>query len=158
MTQVPGEIIRTADGMPLGLSLQRTLLRSRLRALLLVLPLLAFLTVTFVLPILDMLYRSVDNRIVASILPHTTVAIQTWDSKSTELPGEPVFEALVLDIQAAYEQKTLGRVGRRLNYEKPGMSSLFRNQAAVSSASLRRHSKSSFWRSTSAGTTSVSGD
>ncbi len=126
MTQGSGEIIRTADGMPLGLSLQRTLLRSRLRALMLVLPLLAFLTVTFVLPILDMLYRSVDNRIVASVLPQTTVAIQAWDSKSTELPGEPVFEALILDIQAAHEQKTLGRVGRRLNYEKPGMSSLFR--------------------------------
>ncbi|MXY14194.1 MAG: ABC transporter permease [Proteobacteria bacterium] len=126
MTRGSVEVIRTADGMPLGLSLQRTLLRSRLRALLLVIPLLAFLTVTFVLPILDMLYRSVDNRIVASVLPHTTVAIQAWDLKSTELPDEPVFEALVLDIQAAYEQKTLGRVGRRLNYEKPGMSSLFR--------------------------------
>lgn len=126
MTRGSGEVIRTADGMPLGLSLQRTLLRSRLRALMLVIPLLAFLAVTFVLPILDMLYRSVDNRIVASVLPQTTVAIQAWDSKSTELPDEPVFEALVLDIQAAHEQKTLGRVGRRLNYEKPGMSSLFR--------------------------------
>ena len=126
MTQGSAEVIRTADGLPLGVSLQRTLLRSRLRALMLVLPLLAFLTVTFVLPILDMLYRSVDNRIVESVLPQTTVAIQAWDANSTELPDEPIFEALVLDVQAAYEKKTLGRVGRRLNYEKPGMSSLFR--------------------------------
>ena len=126
MTQASGEVIRTADGMPLGLSLQRTLLQSRLRALMLVVPLLAFLTVTFVLPILDMLYRSVDNRIVASVLPNATVAIQTWDVKSAELPDESVFEALVLDIQTAHKNKTLGRVGRRLNYEKPGMSSLFR--------------------------------
>lgn len=126
MTQASGEVIRTADGMPLGLSLQRTLLQSRLRALLLVLPLLAFLTVAFVLPILDMLYRSVDNRIVASVLPNTAVAVQTWDAKSTELPDESVFEALVSDIQTAHKDKTLGRVGRRLNYEKPGMSSLFR--------------------------------
>ena len=126
MTQASAEVIRTADGMPLGISLQRTMLRSRLRALMLVLPLLAFLTVTFVLPILDILYRSVDNRIVESVLPQTTIAIQAWDTNSTELPDESVFEALVLDIQAAYADKTLGRVGRRLNYEKPGMSSLFR--------------------------------
>lgn len=126
MTQASAEVIRTADGMPLGISLQRTLFRSRLRALMLVLPLLAFLTVTFVLPILDMLYRSVDNRIVESVLPQTTVAIQAWDMNSTELPDESVFKALVLDVQAAYADKTLGRVGRRLNYEKPGMSSLFR--------------------------------
>lgn len=126
MTQGSAEVIRTADGIPLGLSLQRTLLRSRLRALMLVLPLLAFLTVTFILPILDMLYRSVDNQIVASVLPRTTVAIQIWDAKHPKLPDEPVFEALVLDIQAAYADKTLGRVGRRLNYEKPGISSLFR--------------------------------
>ena len=126
MTQGSAEVIHTADGLPLGVSLQRTLLRSRLRALMLVLPLLAFLTVTFVLPILDMLYRSVDNRIVESVLPQTTVAIQAWDANSTELPDESIFEALVLDVQAAYEKKTLGRVGRRLNYEKPGMSSLFR--------------------------------
>ena len=126
MTQVSSDVIRTADGMPLRLSLQRTQFRSRLRALMLVLPLLAFLTVTFVLPILDMLYRSIDNRIVASVLPHTTVAIQAWDAQNNELPDEAVFEALVLDMQAAFKKRTLGRVGRRLNYEKPGMSSLFR--------------------------------
>ncbi len=126
MTQAPGEVLRTADGLPLKLSLQRTLLQSRLRALMLVLPLLAFLTITFILPILDMLFRSVDNRIVASVLPQATVAIQTWDAKNTELPDEAVFKALVLDMQTAFDEKTLGRVGRRLNYEKPGMSSLFR--------------------------------
>ncbi|MCY4420587.1 MAG: ABC transporter permease [Gammaproteobacteria bacterium] len=126
MTQVPSDVIRTADGTPLRLSLQRTQFQSRLRALMLVLPLLAFLTVTFILPILDMLYRSIDNRIVASILPQTTVTIQAWDAQGGELPDEAVFEALVRDMQAAFKDKTLGRVGRRLNYEKPGMSSLFR--------------------------------
>ena len=126
MTQVPSDVIRTADGTPLRLSLKRTQFQSRLRALMLVLPLLAFLTVTFILPILDMLYRSIDNRIVASILPQTTASIQAWDAQGSELPDEAVFEALVRDMQAAFKDKTLGRVGRRLNYEKPGMSSLFR--------------------------------
>ena len=126
MSSTTHEVMRTADGVPLKLSLQKALARSRLRALLLVLPLLGFLLVAFLLPIGDMLFRSVDNKIVASILPRTAVAIQDWDPEGTELPGEAVFEALVHDMRAAAEERTLGRVGRRLNYEKPGMSSLFR--------------------------------
>ena len=118
--------MRTADGVPLKISLQRALVRSRIRALFLVVPLLAFIFVAFALPIGDMLFRSVDNRIVASILPRTAVSIQNWNPDSTELPDEAVFEALVLDIQAAFKERTLGRVARRLNYEKPGMTSLFR--------------------------------
>ena len=37
-----------------------------------------------------------------------------------------MFEALVLDIQESFKSKRLGRAGRRLNYEMPGMTSLFR--------------------------------
>ena len=118
--------MRTADGVPLKISLQRALVRSRIRALLLVVPLLAFIAVAFVLPIGDMLFRSVDNRIVESILPRTAVAIQDWNPNGTELPDEAVFEALTLDIKAGVTARTLGRVARRLNYEKPGMTSLFR--------------------------------
>ncbi len=120
------EVMRTADGVPLKISLQKALLRNRLRALLLVLPLLAFVLVFFLFPIVHMLFRSVDNRIVASVLPRTVASIQDWDPDRAGLPDEAVFEAAVRDIQAAFRDKTLGRAGRRLNYEKPGMSSLFR--------------------------------
>ena len=120
------EALRTADGVPLKISLQRALVRSRIRALLLVVPLLAFLCIAFVLPIGDMLFRSIDNRIVGLILPRTAVSIQNWNPDGTELPGEAVFEALALDIKSASKERTLGRVARRLNYEKPGMTSLFR--------------------------------
>ncbi len=120
------DVMHTADGTPLKISLQRALVRSRLRALLLVLPLLAFVLVFFLFPIGHMLFRSVDNRIVGSVLPRTVVAIQDWDPDRAKLPDEAVFEALVRDIKTAFEDRTLGRVGRRLNYEKPGMSSLFR--------------------------------
>ncbi len=126
MAQAIDEVMRTADGVPLRLSLQRAQLRGRLHALMLVVPLLAFLIVTFVLPIFDMLFRSVDNQVVVFVLPRTAAAIQGWDTASTNLPDEAVFEALVLDIQEASKKKVLGRAGRRLNYEKPGMSSLFR--------------------------------
>ena len=120
------DVMRTADGTPLKISLQKALVRSRVRALMLVLPLLAFVLIFFLFPIGHMLFRSVDNRIVGSVLPRTAASIQDWDPDRERLPGEVVFEALVRDVKTAFEDRTLGRVGRRLNYEKPGMSSLFR--------------------------------
>ena len=119
-------VLRTADGVPLKRSLRRATSRRRVRTFLLVVPILAFLTVTFVLPVVDMLFRSVDNQIVSSVLPRTTIAIQSWDPLSDSLPQEFVFEALVLDVQESFKEKTLGRAGRRLNFEKTGMTSLFR--------------------------------
>ena len=126
MSNPTDEVMRTADGVPLKISLQKALVRSRLRALLLVLPLLAYVLVFFLFPIGHMLFRSVDNRLVASVLPRTAASIQDWEPDRAGLPGEAVFEALVRDVQTAFNDKTLGRIGRRLNYEKPGMSSLFR--------------------------------
>ena len=126
MSTVADGTLRTADGVPLKRSLRRATARRRVRTFLLVVPILAFLMVTFVFPVIDMLFRSVDNQIVSSVLPRTTLAIQSWDPASEELPPEFVFEALVLDVQESFKDKTLGRAGRRLNYEKSGVMSLFR--------------------------------
>ena len=126
MSTVADSTLRTADGVPLKTSLRRAMARRRIRTFLLVVPILAFLMITFVFPVIDMLFRSVDNQIVSSVLPRTTLAIQSWDPGSEELPPEFVYEALVLDIQESFKDKTLGRAGRRLNYEKSGVMSLFR--------------------------------
>ena len=126
MSTAADSTLRTADGVPLRTSLRRAMARRRIRTFLLVVPLLAFLLVTFVFPVIDMLFRSVDNQIVSTVLPRTTLAIQSWDPGSGELPPEFVYEALVLDIQESFKDKTLGRAGRRLNYEKSGVMSLFR--------------------------------
>ena len=126
MTTAVDGTLRTADGVPLKRSLRRATFRRRVRTFLLVVPILAFILVAFVLPVGDMLFRSVDNQIVSSVLPRTTLAIQSWDPRSEALPDEIVFEAIVLDIQQSFKDKSLGRAGRRLNYEKTGMTSLFR--------------------------------
>ena len=118
--------LTTADGTPLEVSFARALRRSRLKALGLVLPLFAFLLITFLVPIGDMLFRSVENQIVGQVLHRTVAALAHWDPDSGELPGEPVFEALVADFVEGREKRTIGRVGVRLNYEMSGMSSLFR--------------------------------
>lgn len=120
------EALKTADGISLKLSLQRSLRKKKRNALLLVAPLFLFIVITFLLPIFDMLIRGVDNKITQEILPTTVVALADWDPTSKQLPNEDVFKAMTLDGQAAAKAKTISRLGKRLNYEKSGFSSLFR--------------------------------
>ncbi|WP_443070172.1 ABC transporter permease [Sulfitobacter sp.] len=115
-----------ADGTPLKKSLNRALRLQKMRALALIAPLLIFVLVTFIAPIADMLFRSVENEIVSDTLPRTTTMLAEWDEKGTDIPGEPVFEALYNDMFFAQEAKLHTRLGSRLNYEFTGVSSLFR--------------------------------
>jgi putative spermidine/putrescine transport system permease protein len=115
-----------ADGTPLKKSLNRALRVQKMRALALIAPLLFFVLLTFIAPIADMLFRSVENEIVSDTLPRTTSTLADWNENGTEIPGEPVFEALYKDLFFAQEAKLHTRLGSRLNYELTGVSSLFR--------------------------------
>jgi putative spermidine/putrescine transport system permease protein len=75
-----------ADGTPLKASLRRALRAQKMRALALVGPLLVFVLVTFLFPIGDMLFRSVENQIVPETLPRTVAAIADWDPSAEALP------------------------------------------------------------------------
>ena len=86
-----------------------------------VLPLLAFVSVSFVFPIFDMLFRSVDNPVVSTYLPKTIEQLTLWKGK--ELPKEEVFETLALELLIAKKNRTIGKVAARLNFETSGMRS-----------------------------------
>lgn len=113
----------TVDGTPLKVSLARSLRRSKLRGALLVLPALLFLIIIFVIPIAQLLSRSVDDTLVNRALPRTFVAFESWDRQS--LPAEAMFEAIFLDITTG-EKYTVGKATTRMNYEKPGWRSLIK--------------------------------
>ncbi|KUJ80101.1 ABC transporter permease [Ruegeria profundi] len=115
-----------ADGTPLKKSLARSLRRRKVRALALIAPLLLFVLLSFVIPIVSMLFRSVENGIVSETLPLTVVELRNWDADSGELPDEALYAAFVKDMIAAVEAKEHTRLGTRLNYEETGMSSMFR--------------------------------
>jgi putative spermidine/putrescine transport system permease protein len=121
----PGALT-TPDGTPLKVALSRTLRYRKRTALLLVAPLFIFVLVTFLFPIFDMLSRSVDNKVVHDIFPQTTDLLSGWDDSTGELPGEAIFKSMVLEGHIASKEQTINKVGKRLNYEKSGMSSLFR--------------------------------
>ena len=115
-----------ADGTPLKRSLARALRRQKLRALALIAPLLLFVLLTFIMPIADMLFRSVENQIVSETLPETVTLLKDWNPEAEDLPPEPVWTAFYIDLVLAEEQKLHTRLGTRLNYELTGVSSLFR--------------------------------
>jgi len=118
--------VLAADGTPLKRSLAKALRKEKTRALLLIAPLLLFVLISFLFPIGSMLFRSVENDIVADTLPNTVVALADWDGSTGELPSEDVYAAMAVDMFAAVEVKAHTRLGSRLNYETTGMSSLFR--------------------------------
>lgn len=118
--------VLAADGTPLKRSLARAMRRQKLRALMLVAPLLIFVLLTFIFPIVNMLSRSVQNDIVVNTLPETVRALGSWDASSGQLPDEVVYAAFTRDMAVAIEAKKHTRLGGRLNYEKTGFSSMFR--------------------------------
>ncbi len=111
----------TVDGLPLKQSLKRAERGRRFKALMFVLPLLAFVSVSFVFPIFDMLFRSVDNPVVSTYLPKTIEKLTLWKGK--ELPKEEVFETLARELLIAKKNRTIGKVAARLNFETSGMRS-----------------------------------
>ncbi|MDP1578497.1 MAG: ABC transporter permease, partial [Cypionkella sp.] len=60
LTAAP-DMLRTADGRPLKAALAQAQRKAKWRAFFLVLPLLAFVVLTFIVPILKMLERSVNH-------------------------------------------------------------------------------------------------
>jgi putative spermidine/putrescine transport system permease protein len=97
--------------------------RSKLRAIGLVAPPLLFLVVVFVIPIVVLMFRSIDDRAINQVLPRTFIEYAKWDGES--LPGETMFEAAFLDIASA-KKLQLGRSSTRMNYEKSGWRSLIK--------------------------------
>ena len=112
--------LTTADGQPLKSALRRADARARRNAVLLVLPLFLFLLMTYTVPIVQMMARSVMNPEVADYLTHTAGAIADWDGET--LPEEKVFAAMAMDLKAG-QRDTIGRVAARLNTEFPGIRS-----------------------------------
>ena len=95
--------------------------------MLLVAPLMAFLSITFIVPIADMLTRSVYAPVFAEVFAQTAEAMNVWDGLG--LPDESAFAALVSDMKLARADRTIGQAATRMNYEMPGTRSLFMRSA-----------------------------
>ena len=119
------EQILTTDGIPLKVSLRKTERKNKIRAFLLVFPLLLFIIVTFVVPIGDMLLRSVDDSQINNVYSKTFEEYNKWDSENDELPPEAVYEAIFNDIHYG-DKVQVGKALTRMNYSKSGWKSLIK--------------------------------
>ncbi|RID93684.1 ABC transporter permease [Gemmobacter lutimaris] len=119
--------LTTADGRPLKAALAAAQSRARRRAFLLVAPLLLFVVVTFILPIGQMLQRSVYHDGFSNSAP----ALGEWFANNpdgSEL-DESAYAALATDLAQMKKDKTAGEAGTRINYTIPGTRSLFTSSA-----------------------------
>ena len=118
------EQILTTDGVPLSISLKKAERKNKIKAFLLVAPLLLFLLITYIAPIGEMFTRSIDDKMITKMLPKTFKAMENWDGK--ELPPEEVFASFLYDYKVLVNNKTQGKLGQRLNKEKNGFNSILK--------------------------------
>jgi len=121
--------LTTADGRPLKAALAAAQARAKRRAFLLVLPLLLFVLLTFVIPIGQMLHRSVYHDGFSANAP----AVSAWFAANPAgtAPDEAAFAALASDFKTMKADKTAGEAGTRVNYTLPESRSLFTKTARV---------------------------
>ncbi|WP_151718099.1 ABC transporter permease [Gemmobacter serpentinus] len=119
--------LTTSDGRPLKAALAQAQARARRRAFLLVAPLLLFVVITFILPIGQMLQRSIYHDGFSSAAP----ALQAWFEANPPgtAPDEAAYAALAADLQLMKANRTAGEAGTRVNYTLPGTRSLFTSSA-----------------------------
>jgi len=109
-------------------------LGARLGPALLVAPLLVFLLIGYVLPILGVLWRSIENSEIPTELPRTVEVLASWDGR--DLPPEAAFAALRQDFAQAQTARTIGIVARRLNLVTIGYRTLILSTAMKVQAML----------------------
>ena len=116
-------LLTTSDGRPLKAALAAAQSRARRRAFVLVAPLLLFIVITFIIPIGQMLHRSVYHDGLSANAP----LVGAWfaaNPAGTE-PDEAAYAALAEDFKAMKANKTAGVAGTRVNYTMPETRSLF---------------------------------
>ena len=115
-------VMRAADGTPLKQALARATRINKTRAFLLTTPLLAFILITFILPIGLMLFRSVSAPEVAEAFPKTIAILDEWTGEGQ--PDEAVYTSLAAEMSDPENRFQLGKAGTRLNYMDSGFRSL----------------------------------
>ena len=110
---------RGDDGdVALARALRRAESGLRLRSLLLALPLLLLLALSFGIPICLLLARAVYDPSIADALPRTSQAIGTWDGAG--VPADPVFAALADDLKENQANGTTADLAKSINARLPG--------------------------------------
>ena len=99
----------------------------RLKSTSLAIPLVAFVIITFIVPIGSVVTRSFYDDTIANALPVTAAALEQWDGQS--IPDNAVFTSLGKELIKAREERSIGRIATRLNRIQSGSRSLITKTA-----------------------------
>jgi putative spermidine/putrescine transport system permease protein len=131
--------------------MRRSDLVRRLTSLLLLAPLLAFMLVFFVVPLVTMMTSAVSDPVATDALPRTARALANWDRATVPTASQQA--AFVADIRSLSNDEQFGDLVRRLNSAQSGFRSLLgKTRRAISgggdvdlAASDPRWSELSYW-------------
>ncbi|MGK0256084.1 MAG: putative spermidine/putrescine transport system permease protein [Arcobacteraceae bacterium] len=100
----------------------------KLKAFMLVSPLLLFVLVFFVTPICIILLKGIYNPKVKTLLPNTVVSIQNYDYKQP-FPDEGTLKIFVSELKYVAKNGMSGVLAEELNRQVPGFSSTIKKTA-----------------------------
>ena len=92
------------------------------RAYMLLTPLVLFVVVFFLWPLLVMMKQSISDDAVSSVLKETASVMHEWDEKSP--PTAAMQQAFIKDIQTEQDPQAIGNMIRKLNSEQAGFRTL----------------------------------
>ena len=117
---------------------------ARIRAIALTLPLIAFVGVTFIAPLVVMLVRSVHDPLVAEAMPETLAMLREWDGAS--VPSEAIFTAAAAELVQARETRVVGQLATRVNRIESGLRSVVTRTASRLRRLEPEAGNAAFWR------------
>ncbi|HDR9161604.1 TPA: ABC transporter permease [Burkholderia vietnamiensis] len=123
------ENVAVPDSKALKAKLRRTERAGQIKAMLLMFPLLAFLLVTFLVPIGSLLLKSLRDPTVSQELPQAAVMLRMWEPKGGKLPDDRLYATFGKELVASRAGEGLSRVASRLNYDETGMRGLLMKTA-----------------------------
>ena len=100
---------------------------NRLKSTGLALPLIAFIVITFIVPLGSMFALSMHDSTVADTFPKTADLLSEWDG--VDIPTDSVFAVLGDEMVVARQNRTLGKTVTRINRVRQGSRSLFNKTA-----------------------------
>ena len=113
----------------LGQRLRTAERRGHLWAYALIAPLFIFVTLSFLLPLGTVLLNSVYDPTIPDSLARTVRALDAWNGPRDQVPPEPVYAALALDLKEAVQEQQAGSIANRLNIEESGLRTVFMRAA-----------------------------
>lgn len=120
----------TAEGIAIPVQRRKLFGRQGAGTALLLLPMVGFLVIFFLTPLGMMISRSAYDPTSGEALPETRMALKNWNPEQG-VPGEPILAVFSRELVRSLGDRSIGRVGSRMNDRISGAPQLLRRTAVA---------------------------